>query len=99
MKTRPTEREIEKEINSLLTVDLPEGELDDIVQAMDDFCGDSYSQGEEDGAKEYEEDNPPVNEEKLCTEYATTQFADCKTLADFTEKYNEIRNLSYTYMR
>lgn len=57
-----------------------------------------YDKGYEQGQVDYESENPPINEEKLCTEYVVEKFADCKTLSDFIEVFNELRNISYTHM-
>lgn len=104
MKTeKPTNKTISAEIRSQITIDLPEGEIDDIIETCDDLCSQSYDAGYNlgmvDGAQEYENDNPAINEEKLCTEYIVEKFGDCKTLGEFIEVYNELRNISYTYIR
>lgn len=99
---QPTRNEIEREINSLITIDLPDGEMYDIVESVDSFCDESYeagyNEGKNDGVKEYEAKNPPINEEQVSAEYVVAQFSDCKTLSDFQEKFNEIRNRSYNFM-
>lgn len=103
-KSQPTEREIKKEINSLITIDLPDGELYDIVQAVAQFCYDSFKAGMEEGNDEgyqngkreaFDDENAV---EKINTEYCVAQFADCNTLADFHSKLTEIRNRSYNFM-
>lgn len=104
MSVRPMEREIEKEINSLITIDLPDGELYDIVQSIDEFCQLSYDEGKEDGHKDgYEQGIEDAFDnsnkvEKINTEYCVSQFSDCKTLADFQTKLTEITNRSYNFM-
>jgi hypothetical protein len=76
--------------------------MDELIDGCEDLCCTSYDAGYNlgmvDGALDYESDNPQINEEKSNTEYATSEFSDCKTIEDFITKYNEIRNLSYTYM-
>ena len=83
---------------------MPEGELYDIVQSVDEFCTNSYKEGLRDGEdkgyingkRDAFDDSNAV--EKLCTEYTVIQFADCKTLSDFQDKLKEITNRSYNFM-
>ena len=100
---QPTSKEISDAIRGQITVDLPQGEIEEVLDVCDDFCCQSYDAGYNtgmlDGAQEYENDNPAINEEKLCTEYVVEKFGEVKSFEEFTEVYNELRNISYTYMR
>jgi hypothetical protein len=99
---RPTDRTISLNIRNCITVDLPDGELDEVIDEAQDLCSQSYDAGYNlgmvDGALEYESDNPPINEEKSNSEYVVKSFSECKTLEDFTNVFNEIRNFSYRFM-
>lgn len=99
---KPTNAQIGREIRSLITIDLPDGELDEIIETADELCSVSYDAGYNlgmvDGALEYEADNPPINEEKSNTEFATEAFAECENFEQFKSVYNEIRNRSYNFM-
>ena len=101
--TQPTRQQIMLAITGQITIDLPKGELDGIISECEDLCNTSYKAGHDegmvDGALEYENDNPPVNQEKLCTEYVVEKFGEVKSFEEFTEIYNELRNISYTYMK
>lgn len=95
MKTeKPTDRTISQKIRDLITIDLPEDELDDVIDEAQDLCSQSYDAGYNlgmvDGALEYESDNPPVNEEKSNAAFVVEKFEDCKTLEDFQEAYKWI---------
>lgn len=98
----PTTATISKNIRNMITIDLPDGELDDVIDEASDLCSQSYdagySLGMVDGALEYESDNPQINEEKSNTEFVTEQFAECENFEQFKSVYNEIRNRSYNFM-
>ena len=99
---QPTDTTISLNIRNLITIDLPDGELDEVIDEAKDLCSQSYDAGYNlgmvDGAIEYENDNPPINEEKSNTEYCVSQFSECKTLEDFQCKLTEITNRSYNFM-
>jgi len=99
---KPTDRTISQNIRNLITIDLPEDELDAVIDEAQDLCSQSYDAGYNlgmvDGAIEYESDNPPINEEKSNHDFVVEKFSECKTLADFTDVFNELRNRSYNFM-
>lgn len=103
MKTKkPNTADISKNIRNMVTIDLPDGELDDVIDKVSDLCSQSYDAGYNlgivDGALKYESDNSPINEEKSNTEFVTEQFAECENFEQFKSIYNEIRNRSYNFM-
>lgn len=68
-----------------------------IKNVHDEAFDEGHTVGHEAGKSEAEQEFE-TDQEKRNTEYVTAQFADCKTLSDFQEKYNEIRNRSYNFM-
>jgi hypothetical protein len=94
---RPTKHQISQNIRSLITIDLPNGEIKDIIETCDEFCTGAYDAGYNlgiiDGAIDYELKNPPINKEQSNYEYIVSYFSECKTLSDFQDRYKEAVNL------
>lgn len=99
---RPTKKQISDAIRGCITIDLPDGEIDDAIEHADELCDESYDAGYNlgmvGGANDYENENPPINEEKLCADYVIEKFEDCKTLADFQDAYKWIFNTHCNHM-
>lgn len=92
MKNRPTKSEIESSLNQFKGLTPLEEEK--LIGIIDDFCENSYDEGQQD----YEDENPQVNEEKVGVEYCVKAFEDCKTNCDFQDKLKEITTRSYNFM-
>ncbi len=107
-------RMLENSIRDIMeTYSLDNGDIPDVISEImpliTDFVNENYEwkktivneyeKGYEQGHIDYEEDNPPLNEEKSNTDFVVEKFSDCETFAEFKEVFNELRNLSYTYMR
>ncbi len=104
----PIPHSIGDNITDYSTIDNGNAVAELIIKELTDHVNENYTfgadlakefdRGYKEGQDDYEEENPPINEEKLCTEYVVEKFGDCNTLAEFTEVYNELRNISYTHM-
>lgn len=95
MAQQPTLDEIESKVSAIKNSLPASDRKQKLLDLIDGFCDESFEAGQE----YYESENPPINEEKSNSEYVTEIFADCKTFEEFQTLYNEIRNLSYTYMK
>lgn len=62
----------------------------EVVNDIEKLIDKAYDEGIVNGALEYEEDNPPINEEKIGVDFVVEKFADCKTLEDFQDAYKWI---------
>lgn len=105
---RLTKNQLSQRVRNLITIDLPDGELDDVIDECDEIMDESYDagynlgydEGKDEGYQSGREDafSDESRIEKANTEYCVQQFADCKTLEDFQCKLTEITNRSYNFM-
>ena len=97
-----TKHQISQDIRNLITIDLPKGEIEDIIETCDEFCTGAYDAGYNlgmiDGAIDYERENPPINGEQSNYEYIVSYFSECKTLSDFQGRYKEAFNFYCNFM-
>lgn len=68
-----------------------------LIDGIDELCDQNFEAGAE-YAEQGDLDIETRRVEKICTEYAVLQFADCHTLADFQDKLKEITLRSYNFM-
>jgi hypothetical protein len=69
-----------------------------IISDIDSAAYDAgIKQGKIDGEEEYKQ-SLDREFEKSNHDFVVEKFSDCKTLADFTETFNELRNRSYNFM-